>query len=145
MNRDMENENKGQTTGTSAGGARRSVRITRGRGAQESEEAGMEQMSRMLREARDEDEPGLQAGMDTDETGTEGDTDGYIWILTVQEYVVGERERGMCDRERGMSERERAMYDRECAMADRERAMGDQNQGRFGGMNQGESQGGMGR
>jgi|GEM_PF-1247548 hypothetical protein len=99
-------EKAGEMRGTSGGRS----------GAQESEEAGMDQMSRMLREASEDDDPGMQK-----QAGTgRGEEGGYVWVLSVRECAMCDRERGMSERERGMAERERAMYDRECAMADRE-------------------------
>lgn len=97
-------------------------------GMQESEEAGMEYMSRMLREAREEGDPeiqgpGRQERTGPAETGVERGAEDYdVWIITVRECAICERERGMSERERGMSERERAMFDRECVMTDRERS-----------------------
>ena len=116
-------ENTGEMRGTSGGRS----------GAQESEEAGMDQMSRMLREAREDDDPGMQRQAGTGRGEAGGEEGGYIWVLTVRECAMCDRERGMSERERGMAERERAMYDRECAMADRE------------GMSSGGPQGGMDR
>lgn len=116
-------------------------------GGQESEEAGMEQMSRALREAREEGDPEMQESMQGHtgqaETGMEGETEDYdVVIITVREYAISERERGMSDRERGMSERERAMFDRECAMSDRERSSawgGREEESSSGGMTSGRS------
>ncbi len=123
--------------------------LTRGQGEQESEDAGMQQMSRMLRESREDDDTrtqqgGMQGRTGSAEAGMEGE-DYDVWIITMRECAMCERERGMSDRERGMSERERAMYDRECAMSDRERSSawgGGEEQSPGGGMTSGRS--GMG-
>lgn len=85
--------------------------VTHQPGQQRSEEAGMEQMSLMLRKERKEGTMGGDRGMSDYEKG-----------LCQREHGMSERERGMCERERGMSDRERGMYDRECAMTDRERS-----------------------
>lgn len=133
----------------------------RGQGKQESEEAGMQQMSGMLREAREEGDPQTEQGQTqqggmqgrtgqaemagSEGTGMEQGTEDYdVWVITVRECAICERERGMSEREHGMSERERAMFDRECVAADRERsgAWGGEEQSSGGGMTQGRS--GMG-
>ena len=140
-------------------------------GVQESENAGMEQMSRTIREAREAGDPevqrseedlharqqtqqgGMQQGRMQGRTGSaemggseEGAEDYDVVLITVREYVITERERGMCERERGMAERERGMFDRECAMTDRERSSawggGREEDSSTGGMTQGRS--GMG-
>ena len=126
-----------ETQGT-AGGSGSTTRASPG--MQESEEAGVQQMSRMLREAREEGDPEMQGSTGQEQTGTgtqtdtemrtgtgtqtdtEMETGDVALILYVQECAVCERERGMSDRERGMADRERAMFDRECAMTDRERS-----------------------
>jgi len=92
--------------------------VTHQPGQERSEEAGMEQMSMMLRGTSD-----------------------YAKGLCDREQGMSERERGMSERERGMSDRERAMYDRECAMTDRERssAWGGEGQSSTGGMASGQA------
>ena len=65
---DMEHQHEGRsagsrepTTGESSGSQKEmTTRGTPGRGAQESEDAGMGQMSWRLREAREEGDPGMQ-------------------------------------------------------------------------------------
>lgn len=83
--------------------------VTHQPGQQRSEEAGMDQMSMVLREEGERGAMGTGRRMGAYEKG-----------LCDREHGMSERERGMSERERGMSERERAMYDRECAMSERE-------------------------
>lgn len=99
-----------------------------GRGPRGDEEYGMEQMSRMIREEREEGDPGMQEQMQRrSQRGkgparTETRTGDVAWIMYVQECAICDREHGIANRERGMADRERAMYDRECMMSDRERS-----------------------
>jgi hypothetical protein len=102
--------------------------VTHQPGQERSEEAGMEQMSRMYGGERRE--------------GTGRGMSDYTKGLCDREQGMSERERGMSERERGMSERERAMYDRECAMTERERSSawgGGEGQSSTGGMTSGQS------
>ncbi len=133
--------------------------VTHQPGQQRSEDYGMDQTSRVIRESRERGDPEFQQSEEDLharqedlgkpesyylQKGGRGQRMGaYEKGLCDREHGMSERERGMSERERGMSERERAMYDRECAMSERERSSWGESS--TGGMSSGSSQTEMNR
>ena len=103
---DMEHQREGRsagsrepTTGESSGSQKEmTTRGTPGRGAQESEDAGMGQMSWRLREAREEGDPEL--------IRREED-------LHARQQNLAERERSLKDRDEQLRTREQGMKERQ--------------------------------
>ncbi|HIH04424.1 MAG TPA: hypothetical protein HA263_11475 [Methanoregulaceae archaeon] len=89
----------GQTErGTEAGEGGTPSRVTRGRGAQESEDAGMDQATRMLREAHEEGDPEMQM--------REEDLHARQQNLGEREKSLGERDEQLRPHEQGLRERQ---------------------------------------
>ncbi len=95
----------GQTErGGEAGEAGPASRGTRGRGAQESEDAGMDQTTRMLREASEEGDPEMQM--------CEEDLHARRQNLGEHEKSLGERDEQLRTREQGLRERQTSITGR---------------------------------
>lgn len=87
-----------QMRGWETGTERTTTRVTHGRGEQESEDAGMQQASMMLREAREEGDPEMQQ--------REEDLHARQQNLGAREKSLGERDEQLRTREKGLRERQ---------------------------------------